>query len=127
MQGVVILEATINESGAVSDVRVLRSIPLLDQAAIDAVRQWQYEPTLVDGAAVPVLVTVTVNFSLAESVRLRIVLPNGATPVLKIQMGGFGSVTLSPAEPQRFSFRPSRPPGGEVGTGIHLPGRRTGS
>ena len=43
---------------------MLRSIPLLDQAALDAVRQWEYEPTLLNGVAVPVIMTVTVNFTL---------------------------------------------------------------
>ena len=47
---------------------VLRSIPLLDQAAIDAVKQWQYTPTLMNGVAVPVIMTVTVNFSLTPQV-----------------------------------------------------------
>lgn len=64
VQGVVILEATIDIKGQVRDLRVLRSIPLLDQAAIDAVRQWEYTPTLLNGVAVPVIMTVTVNFTL---------------------------------------------------------------
>ena len=45
------------------DAKVVRSIPLLDQAALDAVRQWQYTPTLLNGVPVPVLVTVTINFT----------------------------------------------------------------
>jgi len=45
-------------------VRVLRSIPLLDQAAMEAVRQFEYTPTVINGVAVPVLMTVTVNFTL---------------------------------------------------------------
>jgi protein TonB len=60
----VIIEALIGESGKVQDARVLRSIPLLDQAALDAVRQWAFTPTLVNGSAVPVIMTVTVNFTL---------------------------------------------------------------
>jgi protein TonB len=64
VQGVVILEATIGPDGRVQDVRVLRSIPLLDSAAIEAVRQWQYTPTLLNGVPVPVIMTVTVNFTL---------------------------------------------------------------
>ena len=64
VQGVVILEATVSSTGEVTDVEVLRSVPLLDEAAVAAVRQWRYEPTLVDGVAVPVLMTVTVNFQL---------------------------------------------------------------
>jgi protein TonB len=64
VQGVVILEATIDPTGKIADLRVLRSIPLLDQAALDAVRQWEYEPTHLNGIAVPVIMTVTVNFKL---------------------------------------------------------------
>lgn len=62
VRGVVVLEITIGTDGAVKDARVLRSIPQLDQAALDTVRQWRYEPTLVNGTPVPVIMTVTVNF-----------------------------------------------------------------
>src|SRR5688572_22228085 len=65
VQGVVILEAVIGVDGRVDNARVLRSIPLLDQAAIDAVQQWEYTPTLLNGAPVPVIMTVTVQFTLA--------------------------------------------------------------
>ena len=64
IQGTVIIEATIDREGRIAEARVLRSIPLLDQAALDAVRQWEYEPTLLNGVAVPVIMTVTVNFTL---------------------------------------------------------------
>jgi protein TonB len=64
VEGVVILEAIIGPGGAVEDVRVLRSIPLLDQAAIDAVRRWTYRPTLLNGVPVPIVMTVTVQFRL---------------------------------------------------------------
>ena len=66
VQGVVILEALIGTDGRVTEARILRSIPLLDQAALDAVRQWQYTPTLLNGVAVPVIMTVTVQFTLAS-------------------------------------------------------------
>jgi len=65
VQGVVILECTISPQGKVNDVKVLRGIPLLDQAAIDAVKQWVYTPTLLNGVPVPVIMTVTVNFRLS--------------------------------------------------------------
>jgi protein TonB len=65
VQGVVILEALIGADGKVTDARVLRSIPQLDQAAMDAVRQWEYTPTLLNGAPVPVIMTVTVQFTLS--------------------------------------------------------------
>ena len=64
VQGVVVLEVLIDASGQVSEARVLRSIPLLDQAALDAVKQWEFMPTLLNGTPTPVLMTVTVNFSL---------------------------------------------------------------
>ena len=64
VQGIVILEATIGEDGGVRDVRVLRSIPLLDAAAVDAVRQWRFTPTLLNGQPVPIVMTVTVGFTL---------------------------------------------------------------
>ena len=64
VQGIVILEAVIGIDGRVTDAKVLRSVPLLDQAAIDAVRQWVYTPTLMNGVPVPVIMTVTVTFSL---------------------------------------------------------------
>ncbi len=64
IEGTVILEATIDEFGTVRDVRVLRSIPLLDRAAIDAVSKWRYTPTRLNGVAVPIRLTVTVSFAL---------------------------------------------------------------
>jgi protein TonB len=64
VQGIVIIEATIGPSGKVTDAKVLRSIPLLDNAALDAVRQWQFTPTLLNGVPVPVIMTVTVQFTL---------------------------------------------------------------
>jgi TonB family protein len=64
VQGVVILELIIDPNGDVSDARVLRSIALLDQAALDAVMQWRFTPTLLNGNPVSVIMTVTVNFSL---------------------------------------------------------------
>jgi len=65
VQGVVILECTIGPDGRIEQVTVLRGIPLLDAAAIDAVRQWVYAPTLVNGVPARVIMTVTVNFKLS--------------------------------------------------------------
>jgi TonB family protein len=61
--GAVTIEATIGPDGKVIDAKVVHSVPLLDQAALDAVRQWVYTPTLLNGVPVPVLVTVTINFT----------------------------------------------------------------
>lgn len=63
VQGVVILEIVIGTDGKIQDAKILRSIPLLDQAALDCVRQWEYTPTLLNGTPVPVIMTVTVNFT----------------------------------------------------------------
>lgn len=68
IQGLVIIEATIDERGSVIDARVLRSQPLLDGAALAAIRQWRYTPTLLNGVPVRVLMTVTINFSLGNRV-----------------------------------------------------------
>ena len=62
VQGVVIIEAIVDQAGRIADARVLRSIPLLDQAALEAVSQWEYVPTLLNGAPTAVVMTVTVNF-----------------------------------------------------------------
>lgn len=64
VSGLVIIQATIGVDGAVVDARVLRSVPLLDEAALTAVRQWRYTPTRLNGEAVAVIMTVTVNFEI---------------------------------------------------------------
>jgi TonB family protein len=64
IQGVVILEAIVGEDGSVTDVEVLRSIPQLDGPAVEAVKQWRYQPTLLNGVPQAVRMTVTVNFAL---------------------------------------------------------------
>ena len=64
VEGTVVLEATIDESGAVNNLRVLESIPLLDRAAIEAVTRWRYTPTRLNGKPVAVLMTVRVTFTL---------------------------------------------------------------
>jgi protein TonB len=64
VQGVVILEVVIGTDGKVKSTKILRSVPLLDNAAADAVKQWVYTPTLLNGEPVELLMTVTVNFTL---------------------------------------------------------------
>src|SRR5262245_49240945 len=65
-EGWVILEALIAEDGTVRNVRVLRSEPLLDDAAITAVKQWRFTPTVLSGEPVPIVMTVTVGFTLTK-------------------------------------------------------------
>jgi TonB family protein len=64
IEGVVVLEATTDEDGRVKHVKVLRSIPALDQAAVGAVQQWIYEPMIINGRPRGVIFRVTVNFVL---------------------------------------------------------------
>jgi protein TonB len=64
VQGLVVLEATVGPDGKVRDARVVQSIPLLDQAAIDAVLQWEFPPRLVDGVPVAATASVAVQFTL---------------------------------------------------------------
>jgi protein TonB len=71
VQGVVILEAVVDEQGAVKDVKVLRSIPLLDNAAIAAVEQWHYSPVMLNGRPVPFVLTVVVSFSIPPNLKTR--------------------------------------------------------
>ena len=65
LEGVVILEARVTEQGTVDNVKVISGPPLLSEAATKAVQQWRYEPTILNGQAVPVILTARVNFSLA--------------------------------------------------------------
>jgi len=62
----VILEATVGTDGRVQDVKVLRGHTLFDPSAIDAVRQWRYQPLLLNGIPVPFIATVTVQFNLVN-------------------------------------------------------------
>jgi TonB family protein len=63
IQGVVIAEIVIDPSGNVRDAKVVQSIPLLDEAALQAVRNWHFAPSLVNGQPVPVRMNVNVNFT----------------------------------------------------------------
>ena len=63
VQGVVTIQATVGPTGKVEEARVVKSVPMLDQAALDAVRQWEYQPTLLNGVPVPILMTVNINFT----------------------------------------------------------------
>jgi protein TonB len=64
VSGSVVIEAIIGTDGVVREAKVLRSVPLLDDAALKAVRQWRYTPTLLNGVPVSVIMTVTVTFTL---------------------------------------------------------------
>ncbi|HEV2418772.1 MAG TPA: energy transducer TonB [Terriglobia bacterium] len=66
LQGVVRLEAVIGKNGRIQNLRVIDGNPLLIEAALDAVKQWRYEPTLLDGVPVEVATEIDVDFNLSE-------------------------------------------------------------
>ena len=66
IQGVVVLEAIISKEGTIDNLKVITGHPLLIQAAIDAVKQWKYKPTQLNGEPVEVVTTITVNFAFSQ-------------------------------------------------------------
>jgi TonB family protein len=66
IEGMVRVALLIDPEGSVADAQVVRSIPLLDEPALKAVREWRFQPTLVNGQAVPVRMTVNVQFTLSK-------------------------------------------------------------
>ena len=66
VEGVVILQVVISTDGSVLEASVLRSVPMLDDAAQHAVLQWRFEPTLLNGEPVEMEMVVTVNFTLSK-------------------------------------------------------------
>ena len=64
VQGTVDIAIVVDQFGNVEQARVVRSIPQLDTAAVEAVRKWKYSPTVVNGVAVPVSMVVHVTFAL---------------------------------------------------------------
>jgi TonB family protein len=64
-QGVVVVEVIIDAAGSVEAAKVLRPIhPLLDRAALEAVRAWRFSPAMLNDTPIPVVMTVTVHFTL---------------------------------------------------------------
>ena len=66
VEGTVVIEAMLDTAGRVTQSRVVKSVPLLDQAALDAVRQWRYTPSVYAGRPVAVLMTITIRFTLQQ-------------------------------------------------------------
>jgi protein TonB len=64
VQGLVMIDATIGKDGKVTQAKVVQGVPLLDEAALAAVKQWVYAPTLIGGVPVDVVMTVTVSFAI---------------------------------------------------------------
>ena len=66
VQGVVLLNATISKEGTIKDLKVISGHPLLNQAAMEAVRQWRYKPQMLNGQPIEVITTITVNFTFQQ-------------------------------------------------------------
>jgi TonB family protein len=77
VSGTVVIQARINKEGGIENLKVASGPPMLQQAALDAVKQWRYRPYLLDGEPVEVLTTVNVVFDLSPS--------NGQMPILPIK------------------------------------------
>src|SRR5262245_61333789 len=69
VEGVVVIDATLTEEGRVDKVKVISGSPLLTDAAVQAVSRWKYEPTYLNGQAVPVVLTARITFSLSNAQR----------------------------------------------------------
>src|SRR5207302_1474454 len=67
IEGIVIVEATVTPDGSVDKVKVISGPPLLTEAAAEAVSHWTYEPTYLNGQAVPVILTARISFSLSNA------------------------------------------------------------
>jgi len=68
LTGVVILEATVDQTGQVVNATILRSAnPLLDKEALIAVKQWRYAPLLLNGKPEAFILTVTLSFNLIDT------------------------------------------------------------
>jgi TonB family protein len=108
VEQIVMLEVNVDEEGIVSSVRVIRGHPLLDQAAIDAVKQWVYSPTLLNGEKIPVITTVTVVFSLSQRFTLDadgyIKDASGATVAVNAMREFEGAIQISPSPQATFEM-----------------------
>jgi protein TonB len=67
IQGTVVLAASISKNGTIENLKVVSGHPMLTQAALDAVRNWRYQPTYLNGEPVEVETTINVNFNLSGS------------------------------------------------------------
>jgi TonB family protein len=119
LQSVVIVELTLNRDGAVREVRPLRGAPELIPAAVEAAREWRYEPTIVDGRPVPLRFAETVLFVLRKTERggngmfLRRPDPNasyGSFPDWEIEGEAFTACPCDTPCPCRSNGPPSHPP-----------------
>ncbi len=115
VQGIILMEVRIEPDGTVGTASVIRSIPLLDEAALDAVKQWQFTPTLMNGVPVAVIMTVTINFTLGQSEK--------TPPPEPAASGSAAAADLAPAWAPHRAFLPYWSPDRHQ-AGLHLQSRR---
>jgi TonB family protein len=77
VEGDVILEITVGLRGRVERANIIKSIPLLDQAALDAVKNWEFEPGLMEGSPIPATLEFTIHFSLPAQIPPPVSPPSG--------------------------------------------------
>ena len=99
IQGTVILSALINKSGDIADLQLVSGHPMLAPAAIAAVRQWKYQPYLVNGEPVLVKTTIQVNFTLSESPAGTMASIPGTNPRLRIREGTMRALRIQTIDP----------------------------
>ncbi len=116
IRGIVILEVLIGESGAVLNARVTRSIPGLDEAALAAVKQWEYEPTKVDGKPVKIVLAQSITFALKLPTLQR------ALGVPELKSGGAPPLPTGLTSADRASVEVRLGPQGEVAEASVLDG-----
>lgn len=113
VQGSVILQITVDEEGNVTSLEVVRGHPMLIDAAVEAVKQWKYQPTLLNGKPVPVIATVTVNFRLSEDSNFEVqtganlLEPGTHRPVYIHDSGSLGGAIELSATPINRNLAPS--------------------
>jgi TonB family protein len=99
VQGTVILKVEINKSGSVESMQVVSGHPMLAPAAVEAVKQWEYKPYLLNGEAVDVETRVMVNFTLAGNPPAEGVVGDMPGGIPRGEEGGI--ISSVPAEPAR--------------------------
>jgi TonB family protein len=107
VEGSVMLMATINEEGLVSDAKVMEGNPMLVDSAIQTVKQWKYSPTMIDGTPVPVMATVTVIYKMMNSDNLAVLMDDSghvsADLDKLLQTKGTVVLTIPPQTPYKVA------------------------
>jgi TonB family protein len=89
VQGAVVMKATIATDGTVKNIKITSGDPMLRNAAVDAVSQWRYEPARIEGVAFAIDSTITLNFSMGDSLKLTLF------DVTQTQTGADGAVVAA--------------------------------